>query len=83
MTFSSRVAELKDKGFFENIEISRGIEKESLRVKNNAQLSQSNHPKELGSPLTNKFITTDFSDCLLYTSPSPRDMPRSRMPSSA
>jgi len=33
MTFSSRVAELKDKGFFENIEISRGIEKESLRVK--------------------------------------------------
>ena len=24
-----------------------------------------------------------FSACLLYTSPSPRDMPRSRMPSSA
>ena len=34
-------------------------------------------------------ITTDvenypgFSDCLLYTSPSPRDTERSRMPSSA
>ena len=65
MTFSSRVAELKDKGFFENIEISRGIEKESLRVKSNAQLSQSNHPKKLGSPLTNKFITTDFSEALI------------------
>ena len=65
MTFSSKVAELKDKGFFENIEISRGIEKESLRVKNNAQLSQRNHPKELGSPLTNKFITTDFSEALI------------------
>ena len=65
MTFSSRVAELKDKGFFENIEISRGIEKESLRVKNNAQLSQRNHPKELGSSLTNKFITTDFSEALI------------------
>ena len=25
----------------------------------------------------------DFYTCLLYTSPSPRDMPRSRMPSSA
>ena len=25
----------------------------------------------------------DFEDCLLYTSPSPRDMRRSRMPSSA
>ena len=56
MTFSSRVAELKDKGFFENIEISRGIEKESLRVKSNAQLSQSNHPKGLGSPLTLSLI---------------------------
>ena len=65
MAFSSRLAELKDKGFFENIEISRGIEKESLRVKDNAQLSQSNHPKELGSPLTNKFITTDFSEALI------------------
>ena len=65
MTFSSRLAELKDKGFFENIEISRGIEKESLRVKDSGQLSQSNHPKELGSPLTNKFITTDFSEALI------------------
>ena len=25
----------------------------------------------------------NVTDCLLYTSPSPRDMPRSRMPSSA
>ena len=25
----------------------------------------------------------DYKTCLLYTSPSPRDMPRSRMPSSA
>ena len=25
----------------------------------------------------------DFNNCLLYTSPSPRDMRRSRMPSSA
>ena len=26
---------------------------------------------------------TQYRSCLLYTSPSPRDMPRSRMPSSA
>ena len=26
---------------------------------------------------------TNYKDCLLYTSPSPRDMRRSRMPSSA
>ena len=28
-------------------------------------------------------IAAQFSDCLLYTSPSPRDRTRSRMPSSA
>ena len=28
-------------------------------------------------------IDIDFDDCLLYTSPSPRDRTRSRMPSSA
>ena len=32
-----------------------------------------------GNDLTN----VEFSDCLLYTSPSPRDRTRSRMPSSA
>ena len=33
----------------------------------------------------NKFITEDipYKDCLLYTSPSPRDLSTSRMPSSA
>ena len=39
-----------------------GIEKESLRV-SNSQISQVPHKKELfGSPLTNQFITTDFSE---------------------
>ena len=28
-------------------------------------------------------LDTDFTDCLLYTSPSPRDSRKSRMPSSA
>ena len=28
-------------------------------------------------------ITTTYNDCLLYTSPSPRDLSTSRMPSSA
>ena len=42
----------------------RGIEKESLRV-NNSEISYSDHPKVLGSALTNPFITTDFSEALL------------------
>jgi len=42
-----------------------GIEKESLRVLSDGQLSQGPHPRALGSALTNKFITTDFSESLL------------------
>ena len=33
--------------------------------------------------LTNPFIVKLVEDCLLYTSPSPRDVEESRMPSSA
>ena len=36
-----------------------------------------------GSVLLEKNLFTQFIDCLLYTSPSPRDRTRSRMPSSA
>jgi len=43
----------------------KGIEKESLRVLPDGQLAKTPHPSELGSALTNKFITTDFSEMLL------------------
>ena len=33
--------------------------------------------------VANKSLTYALNPCLLYTSPSPRDMRRSRMPSSA
>ena len=36
----------------------------------------------IDDPLMRSFLDR-FRDCLLYTSPSPRDMRRSRMPSSA
>ena len=43
----------------------KGVEKESLRIDMNGFLSQTPHPKALGSALTNRFITTDFSEALL------------------
>lgn len=43
----------------------RGIEKEGLRVDSSGVLSQKDHPVGLGSALTNKTITTDFSEALL------------------
>ena len=42
--------------------------------------------EEMGLPENTHLITAnsdDFYSCLLYTSPSPRDRTRSRMPSSA
>ena len=43
----------------------KGIEKESLRVSADGDLSTLDHPIGLGSALTNRYITTDFSEALL------------------
>lgn len=43
----------------------KGVEKESLRVAGDGRLSDRPHPVGLGSALTNRFITTDFSEALL------------------
>ena len=43
----------------------RGVEKEALRVSRDGYLSTRPHPRGLGSALTNRFITTDFSEALL------------------
>jgi len=43
----------------------KGVEKESLRVRQDGHLALTPHPAALGSALTNRFITTDFSEALL------------------
>ena len=43
----------------------RGIEKESLRVETTGSLSLAPHPSGLGSALTHRAITTDFSEAQL------------------
>jgi len=52
--------------------ITRGIEKESLRVSQSGHLAMTAHPQALGSALTHPSITTDYSEALLefITSPS-------------
>jgi glutamate--cysteine ligase len=51
----------------------RGIEKESLRITPDGLIAQTPHPRSLGSALTNKYITTDYSEALLefVTPPEP------------
>jgi len=46
-------------------QFGRGIEKESLRIDQDGNLSMRAHPHELGSALTHPQITTDFSEALL------------------
>jgi glutamate--cysteine ligase len=43
----------------------KGVEKESLRVRPDGMLADTPHPAALGSALTNRYITTDFSEALL------------------
>lgn len=57
------------------LRVSRGIEKESLRVTPDGQLSQRPHPVALGSPLTHPHITTDFSEAQLELITEPLDDP--------
>ncbi|MCG8369714.1 MAG: glutamate--cysteine ligase [Proteobacteria bacterium] len=43
----------------------KGVEKEALRITPDGFLAQTPHPVDLGSALTNRYITTDFSEALL------------------
>lgn len=45
--------------------IGRGLERETLRVKANGNLTTTGHSDALGSALTHKWITTDFAEALL------------------
>ncbi len=54
--------------------ITRGFEKECLRVTPSGQLSPSHHPRGLGSKLTHPWITTDYSEALLeFITPPSQD----------
>jgi len=44
---------------------AKGIEKESLRVTIDGEISSRPHPAALGSALTHRWITTDFSEALV------------------
>lgn len=61
----------KTPGFARVNQLTRGIEKESLRVSQAGRISQQAHPKPLGSALTHSCITTDYSEALLEFITSP------------
>lgn len=65
-TITARVAALDSPALLQAITaIRRGIERETLRILPDGQLSQRDHALALGSALTHPLITTDFSEALL------------------
>ncbi len=64
-TFEQNLAFIADKRGHEFLTgLQRGVEKEGLRVDQDGRLAMTPHPEKLGSPLTNPWLTTDFSESL-------------------
>lgn len=56
-------------------DISRGIERECLRITPTAKLAQTPHPEALGSALKHDYITTDYAENLLeFITPVAQDI---------
>ena len=54
----------------------RGVEKECLRVTPEGFVAQTGHPMTLGSALTSRYITTDYSEALIeFITPPQRSTP--------
>ncbi len=63
--FDKRHSELTNAGGTLFAGSLRGVERESLRVDHDGYLSRTTHPVPLGSALSHRYITTDFSEALL------------------
>ena len=55
--------------------ITRGIERECLRVNSSGELARTPHPAALGAKLTHPWITTDYAEALLeFITPPSQDL---------
>lgn len=75
--FGARLAALASGGQQELLRGGlRGVEKECLRVTPEGHVAQTSHPRALGSALTNRYITTDYSEALIeFITPPQRSTP--------
>ncbi len=64
-TFAKRLARIESADAGALAGGRKGVEKEALRIAPDGTLALTPHPITLGSALTNRFITTDFSEALL------------------
>ncbi len=73
-SLNKRLNKIEEKGFTGLLKKSlTGLEKESLRVNSEGNISQTEHPKVLGSALKNPWITTDYAEAMLELITPPCD----------
>jgi len=73
-SLNQRLSKIEEKGFTRLLKKSlTGLEKESLRVNSEGNISQTEHPKILGSALKNPWITTDYAEAMLELITPPCD----------
>jgi glutamate--cysteine ligase len=73
-SLNKRLAKIEKQGFTRLLKKSlTGLEKESLRVNSEGHISQTEHPKILGSALKNPWITTDYAEAMLELITPPCD----------
>jgi len=70
---STKIEELKKSNNNFSNKALYGLEKETLRITEKGNLSVNQHPKALGSKLTSKFITTDYSESQLELITEPKN----------
>ncbi|AGH82294.1 glutamate--cysteine ligase [Psychromonas sp. CNPT3] len=76
LTFKQRLAVIEQQPQ-SIIGLGRGIEREALRVDENAHLSQKSHPYAFGSALCHSSITTDYAESLLeFITPVAKTVPQ-------
>ena len=71
---AKRLQKIQENGDQEKLKNSlTGLEKESLRVNTEGSIAETEHPKVLGSALTNPWITTDYGEAMLELITPPCD----------
>lgn len=74
--YKDKISQLKDPKYAPVFtQIQRGIEREALRMNDDAELSDKPHSTRLGSALTHTSITTDYAESLLeFITPVHKDI---------
>ena len=73
---------MSKRDYYEVLGVDRGVDKADLK-KSYRRLAMKHHPDRNPDDDSAAEKFKEAKDCLLYTSPSPRDLSTSRMPSSA